>query len=373
MAGRCGHRAPAAGSPSTSSSSLAELAAPVPRGRVPRARAGRPSGRGTRARERGAGRGRREPGELLHAAAALAGRPRLDRLLRSPDLVWAPAPAPLAVSRGTPVRAHRARPLLRAPAARLRPLRAALALAGSPAPARSRARSGCSRTRTTRARASCSTSGSLPPERVPDACGPGPAARPRRRWHAAARARVRPRAQARVLAVGGLEPRKQPACSSRRTAARVRAGSRAGLVFAGDGPLRGRARGAGATVLGRRRRRASSTPLYARRALPRLRLARGGLRLHPAGGARARACRRGLRPAGVPRDARRRGPARAARRRRRARGRAAAAGARAGAARAPRRGRARGASRGSRGSARRARRARPSRRRCGERRSRSSP
>ena len=41
-------------------------------------------------------------GRALHAAAALAGRPRLDRLLRKPDLIWAPAPAPLAVSRETP-------------------------------------------------------------------------------------------------------------------------------------------------------------------------------------------------------------------------------------------------------------------------------
>src|SRR5829696_6841758 len=41
-------------------------------------------------------------GRAVHAAAALAGRPRLDRLLRRPDLVWAPAPAPLAVSRETP-------------------------------------------------------------------------------------------------------------------------------------------------------------------------------------------------------------------------------------------------------------------------------
>ena len=31
-------------------------------------------------------------GRALNAAAALAGRPRLDRLLRKPDLIWAPAP-----------------------------------------------------------------------------------------------------------------------------------------------------------------------------------------------------------------------------------------------------------------------------------------
>jgi glycosyltransferase involved in cell wall biosynthesis len=39
----------------------------------------------------------------LFGAAALAGRPRLDRLAGGADVVWAPAPAPLAVSRGLPL------------------------------------------------------------------------------------------------------------------------------------------------------------------------------------------------------------------------------------------------------------------------------
>ena len=44
------------------------------------------------------------PGRLLFAAAAAAGRPRLDRLLGGGlDVVWAPAPAPLALSRGVPL------------------------------------------------------------------------------------------------------------------------------------------------------------------------------------------------------------------------------------------------------------------------------
>lgn len=37
------------------------------------------------------------------ALAALTGRPRLDRMAGGADVVWAPAPAPLAVSRGVPL------------------------------------------------------------------------------------------------------------------------------------------------------------------------------------------------------------------------------------------------------------------------------
>jgi hypothetical protein len=43
------------------------------------------------------------PGRALFGAAAVAGRPRLDRLLGGVDVVWAPAPAPLAVSAGVPL------------------------------------------------------------------------------------------------------------------------------------------------------------------------------------------------------------------------------------------------------------------------------
>ena len=43
------------------------------------------------------------PGRALFGAAALAGRPRLDRLLGGVDVVWAPAPAPLALSAGVPL------------------------------------------------------------------------------------------------------------------------------------------------------------------------------------------------------------------------------------------------------------------------------
>ncbi len=41
----------------------------------------------------------RLPSRALHGAAALTGRPRLDRLLGRPDVVWLPAPAPVAPGR----------------------------------------------------------------------------------------------------------------------------------------------------------------------------------------------------------------------------------------------------------------------------------
>src|SRR4051794_39507580 len=45
----------------------------------------------------------RLPGRVLFGAAAVVRRPRLDRLVGGADVVWAPAPAPLAVSGGVPL------------------------------------------------------------------------------------------------------------------------------------------------------------------------------------------------------------------------------------------------------------------------------
>ena len=45
---------------------------------------------------------RRPTRRLRHLAAALTARPRLDRALGRVDVVWAPAPAPLALSRAVP-------------------------------------------------------------------------------------------------------------------------------------------------------------------------------------------------------------------------------------------------------------------------------
>ena len=43
------------------------------------------------------------PSRVVHGLAALAGRPRLDRMLAPCDVLWAPAVAPLARSRATPL------------------------------------------------------------------------------------------------------------------------------------------------------------------------------------------------------------------------------------------------------------------------------
>ena len=42
------------------------------------------------------------PSRVLHGAGAVARRPRLERIAGGADLVWLPAPAPVAVGRGTP-------------------------------------------------------------------------------------------------------------------------------------------------------------------------------------------------------------------------------------------------------------------------------
>src|SRR3954453_16299206 len=74
--------------------------------RRPRGTRGSPFPPG-RARVRGAAGVRvvrhRLPGRALFGAAAVARRPRLDRLLGGVDVVWAPAPAPLALSLGVPL------------------------------------------------------------------------------------------------------------------------------------------------------------------------------------------------------------------------------------------------------------------------------
>jgi glycosyltransferase involved in cell wall biosynthesis len=196
-------------------------------------------------------------GRALHGAAALVGRPRLDRLLGRPDLVWAPAPAPLAVSRDTPFVltvhdlsfVHRPRDY-----GRYERLWHRLAR-----PQRLARRAERVLTDTDAVRAELLDEWRLPPERVRTVrLGPGRgapaeegAARPGAADSGAGAARAGGGQPANVLAVGGLEPRKQPALlveAHRRAHAR---GLQAGLAFVGDGPLRRELEDAGATVLGR--------------------------------------------------------------------------------------------------------------------------
>ncbi len=182
-------------------------------------------------------------GRALHAAAALAGRPRLDRLLRGPDLIWAPAPAPLAVSRETPFvltvhdlsfvhrpRDYGAYERLWHAVARPRRLarRAQRVLTDSDA-----------------VRAELLDEWGLDPQRV-RTVRPGPGRVP-------AIAETAGGELAQVLAVGGLEPRKQPGLLLEAHRIAAERGLRAGLAFVGDGPLRGELQQAGATVLGRLR------------------------------------------------------------------------------------------------------------------------
>ena len=183
-----------------------------------------------------------DPGRLQLALAGVSGRPRLDRVAGGCDVVWLPAPAPVAVSREVPYVLtvhdlsfeheprdyslydrlwHRlAQPARLARAARIvvcnseTTRRAVLEEWGLEE----------ERTRTV-----------LPgPGRPPERAGGPPPGLP----------------ESYFLAVGALEPRKLPGVlleAHRRARAE---GLRAGLVFAGDGPLRRELEGGGATVVG---------------------------------------------------------------------------------------------------------------------------
>ena len=192
-------------------------------------------------------------GRALHGAAALVGRPRLDRLLDGPDVVWAPAPAPLAVSPGTPFVltvhdlsfVHRPRDYGRYERLWHRAAR----------PRRLARRAQRVLTDSDTVRAELLDEWQLPPERVRTVrLGPGrgaPAGAAQAAAAGAAPARADGGRPAHVLAVGGLEPRKQPALLVEAHRLAREQGLRAGLVFVGDGPLRGELEDAGATVLGR--------------------------------------------------------------------------------------------------------------------------
>jgi glycosyltransferase involved in cell wall biosynthesis len=198
----------------------------------------------------------RVPGRLLHGSAALVGRPRLDRLLGPVDVVWLPAPAPVAVGTGTPVALtlhdlsflerpgdytvyerlwHR----LARPAALAR--RAARVLAVSAATAqRARTRLGVADDRVTV---------------VPAGPGdPGPPVTPDDVTAVRARHRLPERY---FLFVGALEPRK---AVDRLVAAHH--GLEPALVLAGYGRLGAKLRGPGVHLLGRVSR-AEKAALYA--------------------------------------------------------------------------------------------------------------
>jgi glycosyltransferase involved in cell wall biosynthesis len=196
-------------------------------------------------------------GRAVHARGALTGRPRLDVLLGRPDLVWMPAPAPVAISPDAVYVltvhdlsfVHRPRDFsayewLWHRLARLRRLgeRARLVI-----------------TDTEVVREQLLDEWQLGADRVRVVRpGPGRAAQPADReqgrpepaeeGNAEAR-RAAPEAGRHVLAVGGIEPRKLPLLLVRAHALARSRGLGAGLVLAGDGPLANEVQAAGATVL----------------------------------------------------------------------------------------------------------------------------
>ena len=183
------------------------------------------------------------PGRPLFAAAALTGRPRLDRLLGRCDVFWAPAIAPLSVSTDVPLvltvhdlsfehhpadfsayerawhRLARPRRLAR---------RADLLIAVSET-----------------VRRDVLQEWRIDPRKVVAVpSGPG-----RDRPPSGAATRL-PRAPGYLLAVGALEARKRPGLLVEAHARARSAGLRAELVLAGEGPLREELSARGATVLG---------------------------------------------------------------------------------------------------------------------------
>jgi glycosyltransferase involved in cell wall biosynthesis len=180
-------------------------------------------------------------GSVTRASAALVGRPRLDRQLGGPDLVWIPAPAPVAVSPDVPYVltihdlsfTHRPEDFSAYERAWHRATR----------PRRLAERARRVLTDTAHVRQQLMAEWDLPAEQVRAVLlGPGSAS--------PVRGSPEPTEPLYVLAVGALEPRKQPLQLAWAHALARERGLRAGLVFAGDGPLRPELEATGATLLG---------------------------------------------------------------------------------------------------------------------------
>ncbi len=189
----------------------------------------------------------RVPGRLLFGAGAVLGRPRLDRLTGGCDVAWAPAPAPLALSPGLPVVLTLHDLSFEHPADYTPYERVWHGLARPETLARRATRVICP---SGAVREAAVARWGLSPERVrvvhsgagkPAGAAAAPAARP------ALPAGV---AQPYLLAVGALEPRKLPGVLVEAHGLARSRGLRAGLVLAGDGPLRGELERSRATVLG---------------------------------------------------------------------------------------------------------------------------
>lgn len=181
-------------------------------------------------------------GQAMFAAAAVTGRPRLDRMLGGPDLVWMPAPAPVAFSREARyVLTVHDLSFVHQPSdfSAYERLWHRLARPGKLARGATRVV-----TDTEHVRREVVAEWGIADERVRAVLpGPGRAAELTARAPEGAR-------DAFVLAVGALEPRKLPMVLVRAHAVARERGLRAPLVFAGEGPLRAEVEAAGARVLG---------------------------------------------------------------------------------------------------------------------------
>ena len=197
----------------------------------------------------------RVPGRALFGAAAVVGRPRLDRLAGGCDVAWAPAVAPLAVSDGVPLVLTVHDMSFEHPTDYTRYERLWHRLARPEKLARRATRVICP---SGPVREAALARWGLAPERVRvvrsgagKAAGAGRVAKPGEP-EAARPLAVLPRGVVPpyVLAVGALEPRKLPHVLVEAHALARSRGLRAGLVFAGDGPLRGELERSQAIVLG---------------------------------------------------------------------------------------------------------------------------
>jgi glycosyltransferase involved in cell wall biosynthesis len=185
-----------------------------------------------------------DPGRLRLALSGIARRPRLDRLAAGCDVVWVPAPAPVAVSRETPLVLTVHDLSFEHASADYAPYdRLWLRLARPARLAHRAERVVCVSEATRRAVIGEWRVDAAKTRTVLSGPGRASASGPRPSLPAGLPDRF-------VLAVGALEPRKLPGVLAEAHRRAHGNGLRAGLVFAGDGPLRGELESAGARVLG---------------------------------------------------------------------------------------------------------------------------
>ena len=222
---------------------------------VPRGRADAPAGVGLRSSPL--------PSRVLFGSAALTGRPRIDRLAGGADVVWIPAPAPVAVSPGVPYvltvhdlswveRPQDFTAYERAWHAAARVERLARGAAAVVCVSEATRAAALGRWPLDAERVHVVHAGVPEAVRRPGGNASGGTAAPPGVDHP-------PHPRPFLLAVGALEPRKDPELLIRAHAIARRRGLDADLVFAGEGRLAPRLAAPGVRVLGHA---AELGPLY---------------------------------------------------------------------------------------------------------------